>query len=257
LKAIGKQGLSLGPGDGFQASWMIDAYLPTTSTSSQLQNYLTNWESSKTKITAKYTDAPFVNAVAQIQAMGKAGVFQTGYLGQSVAQSESNFVQQSAGMVLDGSYSPATFKKDGISFNYDWLLLPPVDTSKKTQVSLYNGDAYAIPARAKNPTVAKQFLESIMSVEGQTTTTASGSLPSVNDVPQSAFKNSAVQTQEILADEAKNGGQPGWTSVVPGGLGQQLVDPKVQEMLNGNGTPLSIGQAVATELQTVRSGSAN
>jgi raffinose/stachyose/melibiose transport system substrate-binding protein len=257
LKGIGKQGLSIGPGDNFQSSWMIDAFLPTTSTTSQLQNYLTSWESSKEKVTAKYTDAPFVNAVARIQAMGKAGIFQSGYLGQTVLQSESNFVQQSAGMVLDGSYSPATFKKDGISFDYDWALLPPVDTSKKTQVSLYNGDAYAIPARAKNPTLAKEFLESIMSVQGQTTLIASGSLPSVNDVPKSAFSGLAPQVTEILADEATNGGQPGWTSVVPGGLGQQLVDPKVQEMLNGNGTPEAIGQTVQSELQTVRSGGAN
>jgi raffinose/stachyose/melibiose transport system substrate-binding protein len=254
LKAIGKQGLSVGPSDGFQSSWMIDAYLPTTTTTSQLQNYLTSWESSKTKITAKYTDAPFLNALAQIQTMGKDGIFQTGYLGQSVAQSESNFVQQNAGMLLDGSYSPAVLKKDGVTFDYDWMLLPPVESSKKTQVSLYNGDAYAIPARAKNPTVAKEFLESIMSVQGQTLLPGQGSLPSVNDVPQSAFKSSPVQVQELLADEAKNGGQPGWTSVVPGGLGQQLVDPKVQEMLNGNGSPAAIGAAVQSELATVRSG---
>ncbi|WP_157887705.1 ABC transporter substrate-binding protein [Frondihabitans sp. PAMC 28766] len=257
LKGIGKQGLSIGPGDNFQSSWMIDAFLPTASSTSQLQNYLTNWESSKTKITAKYTDAPFVDSISRIQAMGKAGVFQTGYLGQTVPQSESNFVQQSAGMVLDGSYSPATFKKDGINFDYDWALLPPIDSSKKTQVSLYNGDAYAIPARAKNPTVAKQFLESVMSAEGQTTTIASGSLPATNNVPKSAFSGTAVQVQEILADEAKNGGQPGWTSVVPGGLGQQLVDPKIQELLNGNGSAQAIGQAVDSELQTVRSGNAN
>jgi raffinose/stachyose/melibiose transport system substrate-binding protein len=257
LKAIGKQGLSVGPSDGFQSSWMIDAFLPTTTTPGQLQNYLTNWESNKIAITAKYTDAPFVNALTQIQSMGKSGVFQTGFLGQSVAQSESNFVQQSAGMLLDGSYSPAVLKKDGVAFDYDWLLLPPVDPSAKTQVSLYNGDAYAIPARAKNPTLAKEFLESIMSVQAQSLLPGQGSLPSVNDVPQSAFKDSAVQVQSLLADEAKNGGQPGWTSVVPGGLGQQLVDPKVQEMLNGNGTAAAIGAAVQSELLSVRSGSGN
>jgi raffinose/stachyose/melibiose transport system substrate-binding protein len=252
LKAIGKDGLSIGPGDGFQASWMIDAYLPTAASPSQLQNYLSSWQSSKTKQTVKYTDKPFVDTIARIQQMGQDGVFQSGYLGQNVAQSEANFVQQSAGMLLDGSYSPAVLKKDGVAFDYDWMLLPPMTASGKTQVSLYNGNAYAIPKRAKNVAGAKLFLESVVSQEGQSALPALGSLPSVNDVPKAAYTKLAPQVQGLIADQQENGGQPGWTSVVPGGLGQQLVDPKIQDMLNGNGTPAAIGAAVESELSTFR-----
>jgi len=252
LKAIGKQGLSIGPGDNFQSSWMIDAFLPTSTTDSQLHSYLTSWQSSKGSA-ASYTDKAFTDAIAQIQAMGKAGVFQDGYLGQNVTQSEANFVQQDAGMLLDGSYSPAVLAKDGAKFDYDWMLLPPVDPSKKVEASLYNGNAYAIPAKAKNIPLAKKFLEYVMSVKGQSLLPSIGSLPSVNDIPKSAYSSLPKQTQEELADEATNGGQPGWTSIVPGGLGQQLVDPKIQEMLNGNGTPQQIGQAVQAELQKLRS----
>jgi raffinose/stachyose/melibiose transport system substrate-binding protein len=255
LKAIGKDGLSIGPGDGFQSSWMIDAFLPTAASPDQLQNYLSSWQSSKTPVSAKYTDKPFVDSIARIQQMGQAGVFQAGYLGQNVAQSEANFIQQSAGMLLDGSYSPAVLKKGGISFDYDWMLLPPIDSSAKTQVSLYNGNAYAIPVRAKNVAGAKLFLRSVISAQGQETLPSLGSLPSVNDVPASAYSRLAPQVQGLLADQKQNGGQPGWTSVVPGGLGQQLVDPQIQEMLNGKGDPASIGESVQQELTKLRSGS--
>lgn len=248
LKAKGYQGLSLGPADKFQSSWMIDAFLQTTTTPSQYQNYLSSWQAGE-KVAVKFTDPPFVSAVAAIQNMGKAGVFQNGYLGMNVSQSEATFVQQRAAMLLDGSYTPPLLKKDGISFEYDWALLPPVDSDKQMKLVTYNGDAYAIPAKAKNPSMAKKFLETIMSPAGQSATVASGFLPSVNDLPKSTFSKLAPQVQSQLADVAKNGSAPGWTSVVPGGLGQQLVDPLVQEMLNGNGTPASIGQAAQAALE--------
>lgn len=255
LKAVGKQALAFGPGDNYQASWMIDAYLPTTSSEGQLQNYLTSWQPN-TDITAKYTDSAFVDAVAQIQAMGKAGIFQDGALGQKVPQAESLFVQQQAGMLLDGSWTTGVLKKDGVNFDYDWALLPPVQAGKKSQLALYTGDALAIPARAKNPDLAKKFLESVMSVNGQETLIAQGALPSVNDVPDSAYSSLPGQVQEQLADVKQNGGQPGWTSVVPGGLGQQFVDPQVQEMLNGSTTPEAIGDSVQQQLMKTRSGAA-
>jgi raffinose/stachyose/melibiose transport system substrate-binding protein len=253
LKALGKQPLSIGPADKFQASWMIDAFLESTTTAAQYQNYLTSWQKG-TKQTAKFTDSAFTDAVGQIQQMGKDGIFQNGYLGMNVAQSEATFVNQQAGMLLDGSYSPAVLKKDGISFDYDWALLPPVTEGKTMKISTYNGDAYAIPAKAKNPALAKKFLESIMSADGQAQTVTNSAIPAVNDVPKSAYTSLPSQVQAQLADVATNGGAPGWTSVVPGGIGQQLVDPLVQEMLNGNGTPQTIGTAAQAGLEKFLAG---
>ena len=77
----------------------LDAALPTSASSEQLENYLTSWQSQKVQQTAKYTDPAFVKAVERVQQMGKDGIFQEGYLGQSVTQSEANFVQQKAGML--------------------------------------------------------------------------------------------------------------------------------------------------------------
>ncbi len=252
LKAAGHQGLSIGPADKFQASWMIDAFLQSTATPSEYQNYLSSWQKD-TKVTAKFTDPAFTKAVGMIQTMGKEGIFQNGFLGMNVAQSEATFIQQQSGMLLDGSFSPAVLQKDGIGFDYDWALLPPVTPGTQMKVSTYNGNAYAIPAKAKNPSLAKKFLESMMSVDGQATTVSNGGIPAVNDVPQSAYASLLPQVRSELDDIAANGSAPGWTSVVPGGIGQQLVDPLVQEMLNGNGSPESIGRAAQDALEKFRS----
>jgi raffinose/stachyose/melibiose transport system substrate-binding protein len=252
LKAGGTQGLAIGPGDNYQASWMVDAFLPTSASPSQVTSFLTSWQGGKTAVSTKYTSPAFTDSINQIDQMGKAGIFQDGYLGQKVAQAESLFIQGQAGMLLDGDWSAATLKTGGISFDFGWALLPPVDSSKKAQLNTYGGNAFAIPVKAKNPELAKKFLEAVASVEGQTTLIKNGQLPMVNDVPAAAYTSLLPQVQEQLADFKANGGQPGWTSVVPGGLGQQLVDPLIQEMLNGNGTPASIGDAVQKQLLVVR-----
>jgi raffinose/stachyose/melibiose transport system substrate-binding protein len=251
LKAGGKQGLAIGPGDNYQASWMVDAFLPTSATPAQMTSYLTSWQGGKTTGAALYTDAAFTTSVAQIQSMGKAGVFQKGYLGQKVAQAESLFIQGQAGMLLDGDWSAQTLKDGGIKFDFGWALLPPINPAQKAQLNIYGGNAFAIPVKAKNPALAEKFLEAVSSVQGQSSLIANGQLPMVTDVPSSAYTALLPQVQEQLADFKTNGGQPGWTSVVPGGLGQQLIDPLIQELLGGNGTPESIGAAVQKQLLVV------
>ncbi|WP_062467430.1 ABC transporter substrate-binding protein [Demequina maris] len=252
LKQGGKQGLAIGPADNYQASWMLDAILPTSSTPDELQNYLSSWQTDVAP-TVSYTDPAFIDALDQIKAIGDAGVFQDGYLGQDVAQAQALFVTGEAGMLLNGSYSAQQLVNDGMTDDeFGWAMLPPVDSGPATQLTLYNGDAFAIPARAKNPEMAQKFLEVVMSVEGQTTLIANGALPSVNDIPKDSFAELLPQVREMLADVTENGGQPGWTSTVPGGLGQQLVDPLIQEMFNGNESPESIGTAVQEMLTKVR-----
>ena len=253
LKAAGKQGLAIGPADNYQSTWLLDALLPTSANKSEMQNYLSSWQAS-TPVTAKYTAPPFTNALTQIKAMGAAGLFQDGFLGQKVSQAESLFLQGSAGMILDGNYSTTVFKSGGISFDYGWALLPPVNSRSKSQIAQYNGNTLAIPLKAKNPDLAKKFLESVMSVEGQSTVPGVGSLPAANDVPASALSVFPTPVLEQLADAKSNGGQPGWTAIVPGGLGQQLVDPLVQEMFNGKETPGQIGAAVQKQLDSIKAG---
>lgn len=253
LKAGGKQGLAIGAADNYQSSWMIDSFLQTSASPSEYANYLSSWQPS-VPISAKYIDPSFVAALSQVQAMGKANVFQDGYLGQKVTQSESLFLQGKAGMLLDGNYTVAILEGQGLKFDLGWMLLPPTNPSKKTGISLYTGDTLAIPQKAVNKALAKKFLEAVMSVEGQSTQIAGGQLPSINSVPESSYQAISPVVQTQLADVSANGAQVGWTSGVPGGLGQQFTDPMVQSMLNGQTSPEDIARKVQDQLEVTRSG---
>jgi ABC-type glycerol-3-phosphate transport system substrate-binding protein len=181
-------------------------------------------------------------------------VYQDGYLGQKVAPAEALFVQKKVGMLLDGSWSPSALKDQGLNFDIDWALLPTLDPSRQNKLTSYNGDTLAIPTKAKHAALAKLFLESIVSPEGQATVIKTGNLPSVNTVPATAYSDLPPIVQDELADAKANGSLVGWTSAVPGGLGQQFTDPIAQEMLQGKLTAPAVAAKVQDQLQKTRTG---
>lgn len=253
LRAHGYQGLAYGPADGYESSWQIDSFLPGTASKAQLANYMSSWQP-RVPVTAKYTDPAFVHAVAGVQTLGKDGVYQDGYLGQKVAQAESLFVQQKAGMLLDGSWAPAALGAQGLKFQMGWMLLPSLNPSLPTPLLSYNGDALGIPVQAAHQALAKKFLEFIMSPKGQANIIQGGELPVTTTVPASVYKGLPAIVQDELAYAKANGSLVGWTSAVPGGLGQAFTDPLVQAMLNGQMTPQAVGAKVQAQLQVIRSG---
>lgn len=253
LQAGGLQGLSVGAADNYQSSWQVDSFLQGTATPEEYDNYLSSWQAG-VNVTAKYTDPAFINAVAAVQNLGKAGVYQDGFLGQKVTQSESLFLQQQAGMLLDGNYSVQVLKDGKLSFDLGWMLLPSANPAVPTKLTLYTGDTLGIPVNATNKPLAKKFLESVMSAEGQASQIQFGILPSVTTVPDSALSGLSSTVQEQVADSKDKGALVGWTSGVPGGLGQQFIEPLMQAMLNGQTTPEDIGAKVQDQLQVTRSG---
>jgi raffinose/stachyose/melibiose transport system substrate-binding protein len=248
LKAGGTQGLGIGAADNYEASWMIDATLPNSSTASQYTNYLTNWQKGVSQ-TVSYTDAPFVDSLTRVKQLASAGDFQSGYLGASVPSTQALFEQGKTGMVLGGSWFTTSFASDKIAFNYDWALLPPIDSSKNMVLNSYLGDAYGIPINAKNPDLAKKFLEVVMSVAGQAVNLGVGDLPTVNDVPKASYSSLPTAVQSMVADSTTNGSAVGWSNVVPPTIGANAIEPIEQEMLNGSGTPRSVAAATEAALQ--------
>jgi len=257
LQSAGYDGLTIGGSSGYQASWMVDSYLNTAATPAQYANYLASWQPSvPVKVSYDAPGSPFVRALKAIDTMGKAKVFEPGYLGISqVPQSEALFVEGRAGMLLDGDYTVATLKQDKISFPYGWMVLPPVSGStEKNVISLYTGDAYGVPKDAPNPTLGEDFLKVVMSEQGQATDPTNGSLPATSNVPASAFAALGPIVQSQIAFVKQYGGQIGWTSGVPGGFGQQFTDPLVQAMLGGSKSPEQVAAKVQAQLQAFRSG---
>ncbi|MEW2396321.1 extracellular solute-binding protein [Streptomyces sp. NPDC046862] len=254
LKKTGKQGLGLGGKSGYAASWMLDALLPTSASADQLKNYLSSWQSSAPE-SSKYTDPAFVDAVSQLNDYRKHGIYQDGFLGADTPAVEAAFQNGRLGMAIDGSWQAAVFRKV-MKSNVGWLLLPPVNGSAKTQVTAYAGDGLGIPVGAKHQAAAKKFLEFFMTEKNlaQSVIKAGGNLAPVNDMPDSAHAQLDPLVQEMLADVKANGAQSGWTSTVPGTLGQGFFDPLIQSMYAGQATPAAICAKLEAQLAETRSG---
>jgi raffinose/stachyose/melibiose transport system substrate-binding protein len=255
LNKAGYQGLAIAGESGYQASWLVDSYLNTSATPAQYEDYLTSWEPNMS-VTLPYTAAPFVNALEAIQAMGKAGVFQTGYLGVTLAaQTEALFVQGKAGLLLDGEWTPATLNSDKIAFAYNWLLLPPVNGSnEKNKLSLFIGDDLGIPTKAQNPAAAMNFLDFVSSPKGQYCDLTAGDLPSIKTVPAADYSLLPPVAQSEVADVKQNGAQYGWSAQDPGIVADTFTDPLIQGMLNGQYTPQQIAAKVQANLLKYRAG---
>ncbi|WP_328834861.1 ABC transporter substrate-binding protein [Streptomyces europaeiscabiei] len=253
LKSAGYAPLQLGGASGYQASWMVDALLPTSASPAQLENYLASYNS-KTAVTAKYTDPAFTKVLSTLENYRKSGVYQDGFLGQKYQDAETPFLAGKAGMFLGGNFTAADFVPAKTSVKPDWLLLPPVNAGTKTTQTGYYGDALGIPVRAQHKAWAKKFLEFVMSEKAQSegVVGTANLLPGVKDLPASAFTKLDANSRSILADIAKNGSAAGWTSVVPNALAQTFIDPKIQAMYSGSLSPSALAQQQQDELLSFR-----
>lgn len=254
LKGGGVAGMALGGSSGFQVSWMVDAGLPTAASAEQMTNYLSSWRSD-VPVTAKFTDPQFVSTLQQVQRYNDAGVFQAGFLGQDYSTALAAFAGGKAGMVLGGDFSVDDLvNKLAAPFAIDWALLPPVGTVQKSQVTSYYGASLGVPSRAKNPDLAKKFLELFMSDEMQqkAIVDANKQQPSVDSLPATAFESYPELIKSIRADVDANGSSTGWTATVPGAAGQAFIDPEMQKALAGGQSMQQVAEAQQKNLDTFR-----
>lgn len=248
FRAAGIAPLQLGGGSGYEASWMLDAFLPTVATEEEMANLLTN-HNPNIEITTPYDGSPFVDGLEALQELGEGGVFQDGYLGQDAATALAPFLTGDAAMVLNGNFAVPEFEKADLDFTPDWLLLPPIgDEAKVVQVQ-YFGDGLGIPVKSDVVPWAKKFIEFVMSDEMQEEAVVNIGklLPAVTSLPSDELAVDSWSAS-LLADIEANGSAPGWTSVVPGGFGQQFIDPLIQQMLQGELTPDEVAEQQQQQL---------
>jgi raffinose/stachyose/melibiose transport system substrate-binding protein len=251
LTAHGYAGIAIGGDTTYTVSNLIDPFLPTSASDSQLTNYLTNWNP-KIAVTASYTDPAFVDVLNQLQSMNSKHYFQNGFLGQTPTQASSVFASGKAGMYLSGNFDVATFDQS-MKGGVNWALFPPLSSSKTPQLDIFV-DSMGIPAHAHNPGLAKKFLEFYVTAQAQALVLNAGvNLPVVNDLPASA-KASDPLVNEMVADAQKNGTQMGWTSTVPAALGQGFTNPLIEKMFLGETNPTAIASQTQAALSSVRSG---
>lgn len=253
LRAAGYGPLQIGGSSGYHASWMLDGLLPTGVSSDSMTNYLQSYDPS-VEVTAKYTDPAFVDVLSTLERYRTSGVYQDGFLGQDAATAIAPFQRGKAGMALGGNFDTAGFDKEKITFTPGWALFPSVDGGTPTQLTLYSGDAVGIPAKSDAIPWAKKFIAFLMSddMQKRAIVDSAGLLPAVNTVSGDSLKGLPDLTQQLVAEVSKDGGQPGWTATVPGGFGQQYIDPLLQKMYSGSLSPQQLAQQQQAHLEEFR-----
>jgi ABC-type glycerol-3-phosphate transport system substrate-binding protein len=244
LAAAGYDGISIAGESGYEATWMVDNFMNTSTTPAQYANYLSSWEKG-VPMTYPYTSAPFEQALSAISDLGTHKVFEPGYLGVTTgADAEALFTGGKAGMLLDGDWEAASLK----SMSVGWALLPPVPGSaEQNKLSLAAADDYGIPTGAANKALAEKFLDVVGSPQGQMCNFQAGILPGI-PMPASDYSNLPVPVQQMVSFAKANGAQTGWSSGLPGNLAQTYADPFVQEMLNGQLTPAGLAAKVQSNI---------
>lgn len=254
LRAEGHEPFALGGSSGYMASWMVDALLPTIATPEQYSNFVQSFNPN-VDVIVHYNGPEFTAVIEALKKLNDAQLYQSGFLAQNGDESLTQWLLGRTAMAIGGNFNIAAIKDAKLDFKYDWLVLPSIGPNQ-ARLTQYYGDTLGIPKNAKNPELAKEFLQIVGSNQAQNDAVLQyGYLPSINSLTPEQYAASVdPMIQEMLQDIATNGGVPGWTSTVPGGFGQQFIDPLIQDMYAGNTTPDDIAAKQEQRLEEFRAG---
>ena len=201
LKKAGKVPLSI-PGSFIE--YTFNAPFQSSCGAKVYEEIAKNWkpegESAK-----KYTEPCAVQAIDQLVAWAKAGYFAPGLESMTFEQSQTLFDTQKASSWIMGSWVPVVYEPK--NFNWDWAMLPSVGAEP-----IAHGvgvDSFLLPAQAKNPQLAKSFIEFM--VQKATLEDGMGKIPARTDVDLNKVIKSDVEVS--LAGAANSGPQvPYWST---------------------------------------------
>lgn len=247
LRDGGKQPLLIPGGGAEYLNWLVDVFLPTTTTPEQFWNLATNFNPA-VEITTNYSDPEFTAVLDHLKTMYDDQVFQDGILGMDKASTDALFASGNAGMIMGHSLTPVGLGNlADHELNLDWVLLPSINADQPTRPIVYNGNTVVIPRNAQNPEMAKEFLELLMSpeIQLQIPELTGGGSPGIN-LPDVADDTGLLQYA------AEHGTYVGWAAVTPGQL--NAVDSKVQAVLTGAQTSTEVGAEMDAIRDELRAG---
>jgi len=257
-KKAGYEGLAIGGNSTFAVSWMLDAMLPTSVSTSELDNMFKNFRATA-PLTANYTDPGFVRALTALQTLGKADIYQKGFLGQTPAQAQALFAAGKSCMYLGISGDVGTFIKTAtaagtMNFTPNFATLPGVVAGTPSTLTPYYGTAYGVPQKSKNEEWAIELLKYFASDEGQTVGTikAGGAVPISTTIKKANLELLPPLVKSVMDFVKKNPVKSGWTSEVPGSVSQAVINPLIQQMLGGSLTPAEVAQKQQDRILEVR-----
>ncbi|MEA4943824.1 MAG: ABC transporter substrate-binding protein [Propionicimonas sp.] len=182
--------------------------------------------------TASYTDPCIVKALSTFDGWVKNGYIEDGLPGQTQQSTQALFENEKAGSWLQGSWTPPVFTP---SFEYDWALLPSLSAVESPLPAA--PDSFLIPAKAKNPTLAKAFIGFM--TEKSTLEMGMGRVPAQSGLDlDKVVKGNKLEA--ALAEAATSGSHnviPIWDTVAPASVVTALHNDVVPGMVNGSMTP--------------------
>lgn len=147
-----------GISDEYGAAFLLASLLRSSCGDVPYENFLQNWQSSVAQ-TARWTDACAVSAISTIDSWAQAGIFGEAPAGQSAENSLRLFQTGKAAMYLSGSWQTKSLATDDLSFDYDWMMLPPAsDEGLASNIMLADMDGLGVAAKSRNPQLAKDFV---------------------------------------------------------------------------------------------------
>lgn len=243
LRGAGKEPLCIGGTSNYQFGWLFDGQLSSVASPELLNAYLASGQPGVEDV--DYAAGDVVTALEALEGWYEAGIFQTGVLGQNYDVALANFVAETCGSLLGTATTVGALESNDAQFEVNWFLLP--GAGGPILPSTYTGSTLVVPKTAANPEGAKRFLEFLMTPEAQLAyVSGNGTLPAVNDLSSDDLVEALPDlVNSVLDFTAQEGAALGWTSVVPGEMGQGFIDPAIQRMLNGESSP----QETAEQLQ--------
>jgi ABC-type glycerol-3-phosphate transport system substrate-binding protein len=188
-----------------------------------------------------YSDPCIVKALSTFQDWIKNGYIEEGMPSQTQQTTQALFENGKAASWLQGSWTPPVFKP---SFDYDWALLPSLGTDQSPVAVA--PDSFLIPAKAKNPGLAKAFIQYM--VTKSTLESGMGRVPAQSGLDMTKVTNgNAIEASlSEAATSSSSNVLAIWDTVAPATVLTALQSDVVPGLVNGSMTP----QAAADHLQS-------
>jgi raffinose/stachyose/melibiose transport system substrate-binding protein len=252
IKKAGYDPLVLG-GQTFPFGHLVDALLATSATPAQFKAYMTNWRKGSDS-SVKYSDPAFQRVLQTIVDWNKRGIFTNGFVSNTMEQGDALFMSGKVAMDQGGSWTAGIARSQKPSFGFGWFLYPPVRTSQPARFQVYAGNAWTIPVQAKNPDLARTFIEFLISKQTEETITPKYLIPSRSDVSPTKLKQLDPLVKQQLTSIPKFGATGLWGDTVPPELGAESTYALLQGLITGSETPKSVGAKLDTILRNLQQG---
>lgn len=196
---------------------------------------------------ATYTDQCVVKALAELESWADSGFIQEGFRAVTFDQSKALFEAAKSASWLQGSWATVGYAPP---FPLGWAFFPPVDGGMEQVPVPIAVDSFIVPAKSRNPEVAKQFVEFM--ITKSTLETGMGRVPARADLdldkvisdPNTLSLAQTIQDRQMIQS---------WVSLVPVELRDSLnLIVGDQLMAEGSVTPEQAAAALQQASEDLR-----